>query len=141
VSCVAIPIGKDTSGDQVELQYKQDNEGQPWSSNDRARICTVNAQSNPGASYGVFIRGIRIALSSHSWSLNMPYTEPDMRSCYRILSKTPTGRWEGILRSVGSRLGLGSTSPFTRPKVLLRLDSVSLTNMLDNRCPFTCQIS
>jgi len=121
VSCVAVPLGSDTVGDQVELQYKQGSEGQPWSSNRRARICRVDAQSNPGASYGVFLRGIRIALSSHSWSLNMEYLEPDMKPYYNILSKAPTGRWDRILRSVGSRLGLGQTEAFNRPEVLLRL--------------------
>jgi hypothetical protein len=142
VSCVAIPLGSDTAGDQVELQYKQGNEGQPWSSNHRARICRVDAQSNPGASYGVFIRGIRIALSSHSWSLNMEYTEPDMKPYYSILSKTAIGRWERILRSVGSRLGLGPTSVFNQPEVVRFASlSVSLIDLLDNRCLSTCQIS
>jgi len=142
LACVAIPRAVDTAGGQVELQYKQGNEGQSWSSNGRARLIRVDAESNPGASYGVFLRGIRIALSSYSWSRNMEYTEPDMKPYYNILSKTATGRLERVLRSVGSRLGLGPTPIVNRRKVV-RFASlfISLTDILNNRCPSTCQIS
>jgi len=51
----------------------------------------------------------------------MEYTEPDMKPYYNILSKAATGRWDRILRSVGSRLGLGQTSVVNRPEVVLLL--------------------
>lgn len=118
VSCVAIPLGSDTAGDLVELQYNQSNKEQPWSHNRRARICRFNEETNPGASYGVFLRGIKIALSSRSWSLNMEYIEPDMRPYYNILSKPVTGRLERIIRSLELRFGLGLTSIYNRPEVV-----------------------
>ncbi len=127
VSCVAIPIGPDTAGDQVELQYKQGNEGRPWSSNSRARIRRVDAEANPDASYGVFLRGIRISLSARSWSSKMEYTAPDLKPYYNILSMPITGRWAKILRTVESRFGPGSTVLHRRPEV------IHLTSFLSTR--------
>ena len=137
-SCVTIPIGPNTAGTQVELQYQQDNTEQPWSGNHRARIRRVDAELNPGASYGVFLRGIKISLSPRSWYLNMEHTEDDMRPYYNILSKPIIGRQARFLRSVEMEL---SPTILGHPEVIKFLFPSRLTDMLENRYPSTYRIS
>ena len=117
VICVGVPSMQERSGAEMNIRYKQDKSTQ-WSDRNLIRICTYGPEVNPGAQYGVFVRGIRISLNHRTWTRNPPYSPSPSRPYFNLLSTPINGRLSRIIRQYELRYGPRSTLFGGHPKVL-----------------------
>lgn len=118
-SCIALPGIPSRSGVQVNLHYKRDNP-QPWSNSDPALILSCTKEEEPGAQYGVFVRGIRISLNHRIWVRNL---SPETRSHYNLLCTPISGGLSSIAREIERRFGPWPTNMRGRSRVIVFLSS------------------
>lgn len=120
LSTVAIPVASQSAGKNIVLQYRQ-GKIPVWSDVDLVRIHTTGPERNPGASYGVFIRGLRLSLSHRIWARSLRYTPPNYKPHFNILATPIIGRRARIIRRLEQLFGPRRTSLRERPKVTVFL--------------------